>query len=39
VGLVILAGLTVGPSEPLVAAALVAAFGPLFGYVLTIDRR
>jgi hypothetical protein len=39
VGLVMMAGLTVGPSEPLVAAALVAAFGPLFGYVLTTDRR
>ena len=39
VGLVLLAGLTPGPSEPLVAAALVAAFGPLFGYILTTDRR
>jgi len=39
VGLVIVAGLTAGPSEPLVAAALVAAFGPLFGYILTTDRR
>jgi hypothetical protein len=38
-GLVGLAGLTAGPSEPLVAAALVAAFGPLFGYVLTTTRR
>ncbi|TQQ81386.1 hypothetical protein [Halonotius roseus] len=38
-GLVVVAGLTAGPSEPLVAAALVAAFGPLFGYVLTTDRR
>ena len=39
VGLVFVAGLTAGPSEPLVAAALVAAFGPLFGYILTTDRR
>ena len=38
-GLVVVAGLTAGPAEPLVAAALVAAFGPLFGYVLTTDRR
>ena len=38
-GLVVVAGLTAGPAEPLVAAALVAAFGPLFGYVLTIDRH
>ena len=38
-GLVVVAGLTTGPSEPLVAAALVAAFGPLFGYVLTTDPR
>ena len=37
-GLVVVAGLTAGPAEPLVAAALVAAFGPLFGYVLTTDR-
>ena len=39
VGLVVAAGLTAGPSEPLVAAALVAAFGPLFGYVLTTERH
>ena len=39
VGLVIVAGLTPGPSEPLVAAALIAAFGPLFGYILTTHRR
>lgn len=38
-GLVVIAGGTAGPSEPLVAAALVAAFGPLFGYVLTTDGR
>ena len=38
-GLVVIAGGTTGLAEPLVAAALVAAFGPLFGYVLTTAPR